>query len=188
MTASIDPNGPRDVVLVGHSYGGMVVAAVAARRAARITRIVYLDAFVPEDGQSLFDLAPPGRPDGMRELARLHGDGWRVPIPTAQAMGIVDEDEARWLTERLTSQSIATLEQPVRFGAEDPDPELVPRLFIHCLDDPPSDTFLPFAERARTTPGWTFHEMATGHDAMLTAPRELAQLLLDFAQPIRTVS
>ncbi|HEX5164138.1 MAG TPA: alpha/beta hydrolase [Thermomicrobiales bacterium] len=181
VTASIDLSGPRDVVLVGHSYSGMIVAAVAARRAARIATLVYLDAFVPEDGQSMFDIAPPGRPDGFRELARLHGDGWRVPIPTAQAMGIVDDAEARWLTERLTPQSIATLEQPVRFGAAEPDPARVPRHFIHCLTDPPSITFLPFAVRARTTPGWTLHELTTGHDAMLTAPDELAQLLLGMA-------
>lgn len=178
VTASIDPDGPRDVVLVGHSYSGMVVAAVAARRAGRIAGLVYLDAFVPEDGQALFDLAPPGRTDGFRELARLHGEGWRVPAPTPQAMGIVAEDEARWLAERMTPQSIATLEQSVRFGAEDPDPELVPRIFIHCISDPPSPTFLPFADRARSTPGWTLHELATGHDAMLIVPEDVARLLL----------
>lgn len=178
VAASIDPDGPRDVVLVGHSYGGMVVAPVAARRADRIASTVYLDAFVPEDGQSLFDLAPPGRADGFRELARLHGEGWRVPIPTPEAMGIVDEDEAHWLAERLTPQSIATLEQPVRFGADPPDPELAPRFFIHCISDQPSVTFLPFAERARSTPGWTLFELASGHDAMLIVPDELARLLL----------
>lgn len=183
VTSAISPDGPRDVVLVGHSYGGMVVAAVAARRARRIARLVYLDAFVPEDGQSLFDLAPPGRPAHMRDLARIHGEGWRVPAPTPFAMGIVDEEEANWLAERMTPQSIATLVQPVWFGGTAPDHELAPRIFIHCISDPPSSTFLPFAARARSTPGWTLHELRTGHDAMLTAPYDLAQLLLKAAVP-----
>ena len=183
VTASIDPDGPRDVVLIGHSYGGMVIAAVAARRARRIAGLVYLDAFVPEDGQACFDLAPPGIAAGVREQARLYGEGWRVPPPTPQAMGIVAEDEARWLAERMTPQSIATVEQPVRFGADAPDLELVPRMFIHCI---PDLTFLPFADRAQSTPGWTLHELATGHDAMLIVPDDLARLLLAAGVPDRS--
>lgn len=178
VTALIAADGARDVVLVGHSYGGMIIAAVAARRARRIAGVVYLDAFVPEDGQALFDLAPPGRAAGFRELARIHGEGWRVPVPTPRDMGIVDEDDARWLAERLTPHPIATFEQPVRFGGEVPEPQLVPKIFIHCLSEPPSPTFLPFAEHARITPGWTLHALATGHDAMLTEPDTLAQLFL----------
>jgi pimeloyl-ACP methyl ester carboxylesterase len=186
VSASIDPEGPRDIVLVGHSYGGMVVAAVVARRAERIAALVYLDAFVPEDGQALFDLVLPHRAEDLREQARLYGEGWRVPAPPPEWMGDFDEAEARWLAERMTPQSIATLEQPVRFGAEDPSTELVPRIFIHCISDPPSPTFLPFADRARSTPGWTLHELATGHDAMLIVPDELAQLLLAAAAGVPT--
>lgn len=178
VAASIDPDGPRDVVLVGHSYGGMVIAAVAARRAGRMAGLVYLDAFVPQDGQACFDLALPVVADGTRDQARLSGEGWRVPPPTPQEMGIVAEDEARWLAEHMTPQPIATFEQPVRFGAEAPSPELAPRMYIHCVTDPPSPMFLPFADRARSTPGWNLHELATGHDAMLTEPDELARLLL----------
>jgi hypothetical protein len=96
-------------------------------------------------------------------------------------MGIIAEDEARWLAERLTPQPIATFEQPVRFGAAAPDPELVPRIFIHCI---PDLWFLPFADRARFTPGWTLHELATGHDAMLTAPEDVARLLMAAGVPV----
>ena len=66
----------RDIVLLGHSYGGMVATGVADRARDRIAQLIYLDAFVPDDGQSLFDLNEPGRAP-MRELARA-GDGWRV--------------------------------------------------------------------------------------------------------------
>ncbi|MEZ4562931.1 MAG: alpha/beta hydrolase [Thermomicrobiales bacterium] len=183
VTASIAPGGPRDVILAGHSYGGMVIAAVAARRAERIAGLVYLDAFVPEDGQACFDLALPAVADGIREEARRSGDGWRSPPPTPQAMGIIDDDEARWVASQMTPQPIATFEQPVRFGAAAPDPGLAPRMYIHCRTDPPSPMFAPFADRARATPGWTLHELATGHDAMLTAPDDLARLLLAANMP-----
>ncbi|MCA9862495.1 MAG: alpha/beta hydrolase [Thermomicrobiales bacterium] len=172
-----------DAILVGHSYGGMVIAAVAARRAERIAGLVYLDAFVPEDGQACFDLALPAVADGIREEARRSGDGWRSPPPAPQAMGIIDDDDARWVASQMTPQPIATFEQPVRFGAAAPDPGLAPRMYIHCRTDPPSPMFAPFADRARATPGWTLHELATGHDAMLTAPDDLARLLLAANMP-----
>ena len=69
----------RDVVLIGHSYGGMVATGVADRARDRIRHLVYLDAFVPQDGQSLFDLLPPEPRARMREDAKALGDGWRVP-------------------------------------------------------------------------------------------------------------
>ena len=69
----------RDVVLIGHSYGGMVATGVADRARERITQLVYLDAFVPQDGQSLFDLQPPQTRATMHDLARRAGDGWRIP-------------------------------------------------------------------------------------------------------------
>src|SRR5690606_4231476 len=103
----------------------------------------------------LFDLVPPERRDGFRELARLHGAGWQAPVPTPAAMGITDEDEARWLAERLTPQPLATFEQPVRFGGASPDAGLAPRFFIHCVPNAPSSTFQRFADSARSTPGWT---------------------------------
>src|SRR5438445_11960541 len=68
-----------DVVLIGHSYGGMVATGVADRARERIAQLVYLDAFVPRDGQSLFDLQSAATRERMRELARAEGEGWRIP-------------------------------------------------------------------------------------------------------------
>jgi pimeloyl-ACP methyl ester carboxylesterase len=68
----------RDVVLVGHSYSGFVARHVADRMPDRIRSLIYLDAFVPENGKTLFDYLPDNG-EGDRNLAVAHGDGWRVP-------------------------------------------------------------------------------------------------------------
>jgi len=93
----------RDIVLVGHSYGGIVATGVAGRARDRITRLVYLDAFVPTDGQSLMDVGPPTVRQRMQELAKA-GDGWRVPsnpIPSDTS-----EADVKWISERRLPQSI----------------------------------------------------------------------------------
>src|SRR5262249_35478987 len=69
----------RDVILLGHSYGGAVATGVADRARERIAQVIYLDAFVPQNGQSVFDIQPAERAERMRELARDKGEGWRIP-------------------------------------------------------------------------------------------------------------
>ena len=164
------------VVLVGHSYGGLVISGVAEHADERISRLVYLDAFVPQDGQSLFDLLPPERRDLYRRGARERGEGWRVPAPPAQALGIADEARARWLATKLTPQPLRTFEQPVRLVS--PAAPTVSRTYIHCTEGPLAPSFAPFAARYEDEPGWRYRELATGHDAMLTVPEELAEVLL----------
>jgi pimeloyl-ACP methyl ester carboxylesterase len=170
----------RDVVLVGHSYGGMVVTGVAERAADRLAHLVYLDAFVPEDGQALFDILRPERRAYYEQLAESEGDGWRVPPPPPQALGIADEGQAARLAARLTPQPLRTFVQPVRLGASAGS---IPRTYIHCTEGPLAPSFAPFAARARTAPGWRLRELATGHDAMLTAANALVALLLELAGP-----
>ena len=165
----------REVVLVGHSYGGMVISGVADLAIARLARLVYLDAFVPGEGQALFDLLPPERRDLYRQGAREWGEGWRVPPPPPHALGVTDEAEAGWLAAKLTPQPLRTFEQPVRLT----NPAVLPRTYIHCTTGPLVPSFAPFAAHARTEPGWCYRELATGHDAMFTAPDELSGLLLE---------
>src|SRR6516162_4598613 len=69
----------RNIVLIGHSYGGMVATGVADRARERVAQLIYLDAFVPRDGQSLFDLQLAEARERMRTLARTAGDGWKLP-------------------------------------------------------------------------------------------------------------
>lgn len=164
------------VVLVGHSYGGMVITGVADRAPERLAQLVYLDAFVPEDGQALFDLLRPERRDFYLQQAREHGEGWRTPGPPPQALGVADETEARWLAAKMTPQPLRTLQQPLRLA--NPAATALPRTYIHCTAGPLAPSFAPFAARAQAEPGWRYHELPTGHDAMLTAPDALAALLL----------
>jgi pimeloyl-ACP methyl ester carboxylesterase len=102
-----------DVVLIGHSYGGMVATGVADRARDRIAQVIYLDAFVPKDGQSLFDLQDEQARDHMRELARTSGDGWRLP-PNPMPPDTAPEDVA-WATPRRLPQPLKTFEQVLIF-------------------------------------------------------------------------
>jgi pimeloyl-ACP methyl ester carboxylesterase len=162
----------RDVVLVGHSYGGMVATGVADRARARLRRLVYLDAFVPRDGQSLLDLLPADVRERMREAARTAGDGWRVPpnpVPPDTS-----ETDLAWLMPRRVMHPLRAFEEPIRLTG----PEgAAPRAYIYCTRIAPGDVFGPFAERARREAGWQYLELEATHSPNVTAPEALAALL-----------
>jgi pimeloyl-ACP methyl ester carboxylesterase len=169
----------RDVRLVGHSYAGMVISGVAEEVPERLVHLVYLDAFVPADGQALFDILLPARRALYQEQARVHGDGWRVPPPPAHALGVTVEADAAWLAARLTPHPLRAFEQPVRLA--NPRAAALPRTFIWCTEGVTTPSFAGFAERARVGAGWRCRELAAGHDAMVTVPQALAELLLELA-------
>jgi pimeloyl-ACP methyl ester carboxylesterase len=164
----------RDVVLVGHSYGGMVITGVAARGAEWLAHLVYLDAFVPDAGQSLLDfvgeLAIP-----VRQQAEAAG-GF-VPSFPAEAFGVTAEADMAWVQPKLTPQPFKTFTQPVgdleAAGA-------LPRTYIYC-GNPAMGPFDQFAEKTKTASGWRYRELETGHDAMVTMPQELTEILLELA-------
>jgi pimeloyl-ACP methyl ester carboxylesterase len=165
-----------DVVLVGHSYAGMVITGVAARVPERLKLLVYLDAYVPDDGQSEVELWTAD----MR--AAIQSDpaaarGFRQP-PPLDFLGVTDGEMAAWLQARLTPQPMSTYTQPVPAG--DARSHALPRVFIHCTAGQTSQLFGTFAIKARAR-GWPVHEIATGHMVMLTRPRELATILLESA-------
>jgi pimeloyl-ACP methyl ester carboxylesterase len=158
----------REVVLVGHSYGGMVATGVADRARDRVRRLVYVDAFVPEDGQSLFDLTGDGA--NVRASAV---DGWRVPprpLPPD-----TPPDDVPWIAARRMHQPIGTLEQPLTLvhGAL-----TLPRDYILCTR---SDLFRRFAEKAAAA-GWSVHTLDASHNPHITMPSQLAELLERIAQ------
>ena len=165
-----------EVVLVGHSYSGMVITGVAATAPERLKLLIYLDAYLPDDGQSEVELWP----EKMRTsiLADAVAGGGLRPPPSASFLGLTDPDMADWVSARLTPQPLATYTEPVQPG--NAESAALPRVFIHCTGGPTRSLFGAFAAKARAK-GWDVREMSTGHDVMLTAPHELADMLLELA-------
>jgi pimeloyl-ACP methyl ester carboxylesterase len=162
----LELEGLEGVVLCGHSYGGMVVTGAADRVADRLSRLVYVDAFVPRDGESLFDLLPPEWTSVLRPSAR---DGV-IPLPFSYEEAVVTH--GAWYAERTTAQPAATFEQAVRLDGRS---QSVPRSYVRCVagEAPVAES----AERARAA-GWSYHELAAGHDVQLEDPAALTDLLV----------
>jgi pimeloyl-ACP methyl ester carboxylesterase len=160
----------REIVLVGHSYGGMVVTGVADRAPERVRMLVYLDAFVPQPGQALLDLLPAQ----VRE--HFPKDGWQLPPRTPQQQGMTDAAEIAWLEGRRDPQPIKTFTQPLALEGR----YRGPRAYVFCTGYSPS-SFAPFAERARNDPAWRYHELPTHHYPHVSMPRETVGILLDYA-------
>jgi pimeloyl-ACP methyl ester carboxylesterase len=160
-----------DVTLIGHSYGGMVATGVADRARARIVRLVYLDAFVPEDGESLFDLQLPDVRTRMREQAEANGEGWRIP-PNPMPADTAPDDFA-WANPRRRPQPIRTYEQPVRLTG---GPLTLPRHYIWCRNTAPQN-FRRFYDKVQNLPGWRTHALEATHNPHITVPDVLRDLL-----------
>jgi pimeloyl-ACP methyl ester carboxylesterase len=159
-----------DIVLLGWSYGGFVVTGALEHIGDRVAHLVFLDAFVPADGDSLFSLT--GRQSGVL------GADWLVPpIPREYD----DPDEAAWANERRTAQPVGCFTEPVRL----PRPlEAYPftRTYIKATGDPRPQAGHPFwdaADRVRQSPAWRYREIATNHMIPNNRPEELAGLLLE---------
>ncbi len=157
----------REVVLVGHSYAGLVIAGVAARAHARIARLVFLDAFVADDGQSMFDLL---RPERRKVYEESTVDGL-ITAPAPELFGVPDRDG--WLADRLTGQPLRTWTDPLSAPTAPP----VARQYVGCTLGPLTASFAGFAVRLRETAGWDVVDFAAPHDAMITHPTDLAALL-----------
>jgi pimeloyl-ACP methyl ester carboxylesterase len=161
----------RDVILVGHSYGSMVITGVAERVPERLARLVYLDAPIPQDGQSWNDLLGPEMASKAIDLANKQGDGWRVPL-------ISDPP-------RVQPHPLKTVTDPLKVS--NPMAVHIPRAFIHCTAKS-KDSAVAFAspaiekaaENARQQ-GWWYRELPADHGPEESMPRELADLLLELA-------
>jgi pimeloyl-ACP methyl ester carboxylesterase len=157
------------VVLVGHSYGGLVISGAAERAWKRIRRLVYLDALVPAHGQSGFDLNSAQFREKLEQEAKEKGDGYKI-MPIVDILGITDAADLEWVRARLRPQPIGTFRQPVdapTFASR------IPSTFILCKQF----GFAATAERCRKS-GWPVLEIDCGHDAMIVKPRELSELLV----------
>ena len=165
-----------DVLLVGHSYGGMVIAGVADHVPERIGRLVYLDADVPLEGESMMDHVPADERAGYEEAARAHGDGWRVPPPFPDPLPPGLPAEVVWTVSRMAPHPLATMTQPLHLEHGNAD---LPRTFVLCTEGKENEFEPPYVARVRSDPSWRFVELAANHVAHVTAPEKLTATLLD---------
>jgi pimeloyl-ACP methyl ester carboxylesterase len=157
-----------EVVLVGHSYGGMVITGAADRAPERIARLVYLDAFVPENGKCTLDYVVPERAARMREEGERSGF---VPPPPLSLWGLTKPEHLDFVKPREAPHPYRTMTQPIRLSGTS-----VPGTFVYC-SSPATGSFDQFAARYRSDPAWKFFELKTGHDAMMLMPERVAEIL-----------
>lgn len=160
-----------DPVLVGHSYGGMVITGVAHRLSARLRHLVYLDAVVPKPGESWSSAHSNEVQAARRNAVIEHG---ALPAPDPAIFGLAGADLA-WVARRQTPHPGSCYDAALHF-----DPERIgalPRTFIDCTS-PALPTIAAARARVRSEPCWKVVEIATGHDAMISAPKAVLDALL----------
>ena len=180
ITAVLEFEDLREVILVGHSYGGMVVTGVADRAADRVGRLVYLDAANPVNGQSLVDVAGP-----IIEVVRPSGetiDGVElVLLPSPEAgmfYGVTDPDDLAWMADRLTGHPWRCFEQPLDLRNEDALWS-IPQFHIVCTSTLATRDARLMAQARAEGRLW---DIDTGHDLMITEPQKVADALLEVAR------
>jgi len=173
------------VVLVGNSSGGMVITGVADQVPERIAQLVYLDAFVPQDGQSLLDLVAPDRRSAFDALVQKEGQGWLLPrfapppweriLP--ELWQITDASDVQWVLPRLRPTPFAHFRDAVR--CTNPDAAKIPRTFVRTRWPHPG--FDRHAAMARTAAGWRLREIDSSHLPFVTHPRVTIEVLAELA-------
>ncbi|WP_077921848.1 alpha/beta fold hydrolase [Spirosoma sp. 209] len=167
-----------DVVLVGHSYAGAVITGVADRIPERLRQLVFLDAVLVENGQSLLDVHPKDIQAAFAAAA-APSRGLSLPIRPSASFGVNDVALSRWADARLTPQPYRCFSQPIVL--RNPYGNGLPTSYIACTQ-PALSVLKVFAERTKHNPNWSYYELATGHDAMLSQPAETAALLQRISQ------
>ncbi len=169
-----------NVVLVGHSYGGLPITGAAdrllAQRPGAVKHLVYIDAVVPHPGEcwATHHDAELVAQRLAQSAAHPHG---ALPPPDAALFGLTGAD-CDWVNRRQTPHPFGQYRDPLRFDAT--RLSALPRTFIDCVS-PAWPSIAPMRRRVRSEPGWRVRELATGHDAMVSAPGALTRLLLEVA-------
>jgi pimeloyl-ACP methyl ester carboxylesterase len=165
-----------EIVLCGHSYGGMVNSGVAERMGSKIRSIVFLDAFVPGDGEAAVELTGPALRDNIR--AALQRGDIAVPPRSAEAFGVNEADRA-WVDSLCVPHPIATFTDKVALsGARE---RVARKTYIRAAgySNPGFDRALG---EAKANPSWRTYELDCGHDVMVDEPERLTEILLDAAR------
>jgi hypothetical protein len=148
---------------------------VAARLPSRIGRLVVVDGFVAELGESAIELLPDRAARHYRESSAVDGEGWWIPPRPLANLGVTDVEAMRWLARRLTPHPLKTYLDPVTHGATG---VAVPAAYLLCAGW--ATPFGPMADRAREL-GWTVEAIAADHEVLATAPDLLVNRLLALA-------
>lgn len=171
----------REIVLVGFSYGGMVVTGALAHVGDRVRELVYLDAFVPHDGQAVADLTSAMGPGDALPAVRRPGEPWLVP-PRDRAYD--DPAEAEFAAPRRSHQPLRTFTEPVRL-LRPLEEHPFGRTYVKALGDPRKpagpDAFWDAADRYRDHPAWRYREHPSNHMIPQNDPAGLAAMLLELA-------
>lgn len=159
-----------EVMPVGHSYGGLVIGGVAEKVPERIRRLVYLDAYIPQDDKSAFDIIPGLETIYKKRALKEQGREWLVASYTPEEFGVTNPDDVNWMNPRLSPMPWHTHDQPLRIT--NPKARKIPKGYICCTE------FGNIQFKAQKSPAdWDYHELMKGHDVMITSPKELVQLL-----------
>jgi pimeloyl-ACP methyl ester carboxylesterase len=165
-----------DVVLVGHSFGGLPVSGTADRAAERIRHLVFLDAALVQNGQSAADQIADEVFLPWLKLAQEQNGGLGLPIHFTPAdLGVTNTDDAAWMTRRLTPHPTRGYTDKIRLG--NPLGNGLPATYIGCNQDLGLDSSRQLARDL----GWNYVDLNVGHNAMLIAPDEVTRLLLSAA-------
>jgi len=158
-----------EIILVGHSYGGLVIGGVAEKLPGRIRCLVYLDAYIPQDNKSAFDIVPGLETIYNQRALKEQGREWLVALYTPEEFGVTDSVDIEWMNSRLCPMPWHTHDQPLR------------------IINPEAKNFLKVTYLAlnldilslglKSSAYWDYDELKTGHDAMITVPCKLVQVL-----------
>ncbi|WP_083845134.1 alpha/beta fold hydrolase [Pseudonocardia dioxanivorans] len=175
VLAVVDAEELTDVVLVGHSYAGVVVGSVVDRRPEPFRRVVYLDALVPEDGRSVIDLLGPA---GGYFLDRADEEAGVIPLDeeSLDRWGLVRPADRDWVRRRASPQPLATFTDAAAMSRA-VEASGVPVTYVYCTVKPRVDLFTAIAERTKADPAWDHVALAGPHDCMITHPVETADVL-----------
>lgn len=169
-------------VLVGHSYAGMVISGAVESHPTKVQKLVFLDAFIPDDGQCTLDLLPREIGAYFRNVARERGNGWRLPGGEGQLdlWGLKPGKARDFVRERLCDFSLRCFEEPICLREN--RKASIPAVFVSCVAEeyPARPFFEPFAKKARAC-GWQVNELKTAHDCHVERPEVVANILLSAA-------
>jgi pimeloyl-ACP methyl ester carboxylesterase len=164
-----------DVVLVGHSYGGIIISGVAEQLADRISSIVFLDAFLPADGETLLAKSSPGFVAAIHAAIEKNESG--IKPPPAAAFGVAEKDRA-WVDSKTTPQPVGTYtEQAVFKGGRD---NIAKKTYVRALGYK-SATFDANLAKVKQTGKWKTLELDIGHDVMVIDPSHMTSIILESA-------